>query len=623
MIRRITLQNYMSHAHTIIEPAAGLTVLVGPNNCGKSAVVSALETLCNNASGAYMVRHDEKEARVTVETDDGHSFVWKRRGNTVSYIIDETEIHRLGRDVPEGLHKLLRLPKVDAGENGEPFDIHIGAQKSPIFLLNEPGSRAAVFFASSSDATILLEMQKRHRNKVKERKNDEKRLKAEIQRLDAELAVLEPLTSLATSVGKAESQYQELREFEDNIQDLDHEIDALHLHSMKHHRLEREFRQLAQLKCPPLLLDADGVELVLDELMSADRQVQRESARSTALESLASPPEMEDVSALSHTALALADAAQRLRRWSGRSTAAKDLKPPPALGDTTPIQQTIGNLYSAQLTNTAIARQKRLLGSLSEPPDMEDPAPLTALVSQLESTLGAVDRHQRVIADAIVKTRELEADLHAAERAGSSSFATGGVERRPRRRILVGVAGLASIAAIVVLFIFGLSWFRGLKSGSSDSAIKETDPTTRVVANANDSRTTGRLSASHQPTEKQTLRADSEQEPEKQALKTEKETRKEEPKPAEPKKEDPGDAKQRRLKQIRQLLSDAEMANEKGRYLDAILGFGQAALLYPEDLAEVESPEKIRLKFVDALKRYQAEVERALQKAAEKQPGEN
>src|SRR5436190_22921338 len=96
MIRRITLDNYMSHGHTVIEPAPGLTVLVGPNNCGKSAVVSALETLCNNASGAYMVRHDEKEVRVTLETDDGHKhkLEWKRKGNVVSYVIDDVDVHR-------------------------------------------------------------------------------------------------------------------------------------------------------------------------------------------------------------------------------------------------------------------------------------------------------------------------------------------------------------------------------------------------------------------------------------------------------------------------------------------------------------------------------------------------
>ena len=62
MIRSITLENYMSHARTVIEPAGGLTVLVGENNCGKSAVVSALQTLCHNENGDYMVRHGAGES---------------------------------------------------------------------------------------------------------------------------------------------------------------------------------------------------------------------------------------------------------------------------------------------------------------------------------------------------------------------------------------------------------------------------------------------------------------------------------------------------------------------------------------------------------------------------------
>ncbi|MDA0587441.1 MAG: AAA family ATPase [Planctomycetota bacterium] len=75
MIRRITLDNFMSHSHTVIESAEGLTVLVGPNNCGKSAVITALQTLCDNETGGFMVRRGESDCRVTVETDDGHTRV--------------------------------------------------------------------------------------------------------------------------------------------------------------------------------------------------------------------------------------------------------------------------------------------------------------------------------------------------------------------------------------------------------------------------------------------------------------------------------------------------------------------------------------------------------------------
>ena len=83
LIRRIELRNYMSHARTVIDLAEGLTVLVGPNNCGKSAIVSALQTLCQNTTGDYMRRHGERECSVRVATDDGHVLEWRadpRRG---------------------------------------------------------------------------------------------------------------------------------------------------------------------------------------------------------------------------------------------------------------------------------------------------------------------------------------------------------------------------------------------------------------------------------------------------------------------------------------------------------------------------------------------------------------
>jgi hypothetical protein len=87
--------------------------------------------------------------------------------------------------------------------------------------------------------------------------------------------------------------------------------------------------------------------------------------------------------------------------------------------------------------------------------------------------------------------------------------------------------------------------------------------------------------------------------------------------PSEPRRDEASAAaKQLRLRQVRQLLYDAQMARERGKHLDAVLGFGQAAILYPDELAELEDPEKVRLKFIEALKQYQTQVEQVLQKAA-------
>ena len=144
MITRIELTNFMSHKHTVIEPAAGLTVLVGPNNIGKSAIVAALQILCHNDNSTYVLRHGEKECSIRVDTDDGHTVEWRRK-NAPSYVVDTVTFDRLRNSgLPDEVHQALRLPKVAAYDTD--FDIHFGTQKSPIFLLaNSPANAAPVF----------------------------------------------------------------------------------------------------------------------------------------------------------------------------------------------------------------------------------------------------------------------------------------------------------------------------------------------------------------------------------------------------------------------------------------------------------------------------------------------
>ena len=82
VIRSIVLKNYMSHRHTVIELAEGLTVIVGPNNCGKSALVSALQCLVRAPRGRYMMRHGAALTSVTIETSEGSSTANSSREKT-------------------------------------------------------------------------------------------------------------------------------------------------------------------------------------------------------------------------------------------------------------------------------------------------------------------------------------------------------------------------------------------------------------------------------------------------------------------------------------------------------------------------------------------------------------
>ena len=202
MITRIELTNFMAHRHTVIEPSAGLTVLVGPNNVGKSAVVAALQILCQNESAGYVVRHGERECSVAVQTADGQSVEWRRKNSTQSYVINGQTFDRLKGKIPEELHQSLRLPMVDA-ESGSDFDVHFGTQKSPIFLLNSPGANRARFFASSSDAIQLVAMQKRHKEKLSERQKEKTRAEAASRKLSEELESLRAVGDIDQQVAAA------------------------------------------------------------------------------------------------------------------------------------------------------------------------------------------------------------------------------------------------------------------------------------------------------------------------------------------------------------------------------------------------------------------------------------
>lgn len=267
MIKKIILENYMSHARTEIELAKGLTVLIGPNNCGKSAVVGALQTLCHNEKGSFMVRAGEKKCRVTVETEDGHIIVWRRQKDVPSYEIDGEEFHRIGNSPPENLQKFLRLPKVQSEQGGNvEFDIHFGNQKTPIFLVDEPPGRAATFFASSSDARLLVEMQRIHRQKIQEAKQIAKKTKDDVAALEKKLKCLSPLDAVGSLLGKLQDSETQIEKAGREIDQLSKLIAILEKEEKALLNQSRNWEALSVLAAPPEMEPAVSLEELADSI---------------------------------------------------------------------------------------------------------------------------------------------------------------------------------------------------------------------------------------------------------------------------------------------------------------------------------------------------------------------
>jgi DNA repair exonuclease SbcCD ATPase subunit len=403
VITRIELHNFMSHRRTVIEPSAGLTVLIGPNNCGKSALVAALQILCHNENSTYVKRHGEKECAVVVHTSEGHVIEWRRK-TSPRYLINGVEHSRLGNSrVPDDLHSLLRLPLV-ADEDDDSFNVHFGSQKSPIFLLNSRAGTAAKFFASSSDAIRLLEMQQRHKEKVTEARRQHQQLEAEAAIVSDELEALEATVPLAERLQGLEGEFQRLGALEAEIESLIDFESELAYREQRVDVLSAVTDSLGLLKEPPLLAEEDPLQTQIERLERAAADSIRLSREADRPSGLSSPPTLADDAALDRLVFETENAAARLRRLEGHHEALAVLIPPPMMEDAIALQAMLRQLERvAKDAATSKARCEWLSG-LTEPPQWDDTGSLERVVQRLEEqslNLQTLKRHAHIAADLV------------------------------------------------------------------------------------------------------------------------------------------------------------------------------------------------------------------------------
>ncbi len=399
MIKKIELVNFMSHDRTVIEPAEGLTVLVGPNNCGKSAIVNALKILCYNEKSTYVTRHHEKSCSVSVTTAEGDVVEWRRNNDSPKYIINGELFDRLGGNVPDELHKVLRLPRV-ASEGGDPFDVHFGEQKSPVFLLDEPGTRAAQFFAASSDAAKLVEMQRRHKQSVGEARKESALLQSRSEALKVELSTLDVTYSLQTVVETLEEQHSALGRDEAARQALAELIPALVGASSSLAHLHAVAGACEALIQPPTLIDLVPIDAVITALTVSMATNAVHAARADALSSLIAPPSLETEQDLTDTIGALEQATGAEASLTELCDAIAPLADPPVLYATAPLMAVTAELAELRTRAQVLERAASVLGLLSPLPTLTDTRDLECAIHDLTTAAAALTADTREQAEA-------------------------------------------------------------------------------------------------------------------------------------------------------------------------------------------------------------------------------
>lgn len=371
----------MSHPHTVIEPAEGLTVLTGENNTGKSAVIAALQILARNTAGDFMMRHGQRECRILVETSEGNIVQWQRKNKTVSYTLNGREIHRLRNAVPEDLHELLKMPLVDV--DGGAFDVHFGEQKKPIFLLDDSPARRATFFASASDTIKLIEMQNRHRQKVRDAKLEEKRLEADKARLDQRLDALAPLETLDKKIKELETAYTDIQAGKEKLKKLANTLTQMRQTAGKAAYWEDMVKTGDALAPPPQLMPTDFLARLIRQIKAFTGLTQKTDEQTSTLVRLPAPPALSDTKRLADMIERIRQAETRRQQCQKQAATLAPIAVPPEMKDTETLKALITRIKALSRRIRTIRAGLNLLGRCPAPPDIQSPDGLKRLIDRL------------------------------------------------------------------------------------------------------------------------------------------------------------------------------------------------------------------------------------------------
>jgi exonuclease SbcC len=390
----------MSHRHTVIEPAEGLTVLVGPNNCGKSAFVTALQIVCHNSASGFVLRHGEKKCEVIVETQDGHVVQWSRKKNGAgTYVVDGQRFDRLRGKVPEAVHQVLKMPMVLCDK--DEFDIHFGEQSDPVFLLKDRGKAAAQFFASSSDATHLVTMQHEHKSNVTIAKRDFKRLSNQQDQIQKQLDTLVPLEELDQRVAAAEKQHTEILKTNRQTESLQILAATIQASGRKLQYSTQLFATLGTLSKPPQLSAEQPLKVLIDHVTETTRLQAASLKRCVALEQLDGPPQLKNTGGLELLTDNFRNAEYRLKMSQGLTMQLAPIEPPPKLAADQALEHLLNQLQHKTRANNSAAAMAETLAHIEIPQPQTPIQPIEHLIQRLSQC-------QRVLAVAESKLTQVE-----------------------------------------------------------------------------------------------------------------------------------------------------------------------------------------------------------------------
>lgn len=274
-VRWVEANNLRSHLHTRMELSAGLNVLTGGVNGGKSNLYfTAMRAMAYGETDDSMIRHGADSCTIRMGLENGVvlEMVRTRKGSPkVLYRRYKSESHfaagkaeHEGRPekgvVPEFIRSVLRIARVDG------LDIQLRSQKEPVFLLTEAPSRRAQLLSVGRESGLLQELVEHHRLQVRRDNETLKREEVELNNVNRTLTLLAPLSGLAALRDIIEGLYEEAKSVGANLASTKAAVTRLAPLEAKAQLHAQEGTRLAVVVAAPKLSDTSGLRLVIARL---------------------------------------------------------------------------------------------------------------------------------------------------------------------------------------------------------------------------------------------------------------------------------------------------------------------------------------------------------------------
>lgn len=146
MFKRVEINNYQSHKHTVLDLHEGVNVIIGSSASGKTAIFRAINWIIDNRPlstrrFSRWIKKDKKligEASATLTTKDGHEIKRARNKDENFYQVDDLEPYDAPKSqIPEEITKLLNLTSVNIqNQMDQPFLVSFSGPEVSRFLNN-------------------------------------------------------------------------------------------------------------------------------------------------------------------------------------------------------------------------------------------------------------------------------------------------------------------------------------------------------------------------------------------------------------------------------------------------------------------------------------------------------